>query len=164
MNESDAMIPAPEARQLPFDRLMDSDSPGYFFTLAKPERSDRAALVRYAALLTKASKPDNDVREVLKETIRLRHIYAHPIRVVDKNTGELRDTVRIVFFDDDGMTYACVSEGVIQGVKQILDLFGPPSEWKEPLPIYFESSQTSNKNNVFNLFVADAQEPKPKRK
>lgn len=61
---------------------------------------------------------------------------------VDSETGEVHDTkqvektkYRTILFAEDGTTYATGSYGIFNSVSKIINAFGEPANWTEPLMV-----------------------------
>lgn len=52
----------------------------------------------------------------------------HKAETMAEDTGEIRKGIRTVFITDDGQVYATQSQSVLNGVKNLVALFGYPSK------------------------------------
>ena len=76
---------------------------------------------------------DYRLREVVNQTIAVRHIYCEIIDVTNKETGEVTKAPRIVIIDDEGKSYQCVSNGVFNSIKKLFQIKGMPDRWEKPV-------------------------------
>ena len=112
-----------------------------YFSMRKPaDTAPQSVKLAYAsAALRMQSKADFRAAECVNEKINLVHILAHRVRIrnVDTDTGEVTfvPADRLVLLDDEGKTYECVSQGLMQSVLLLVDLMGQPSSWTEPIPV-----------------------------
>jgi len=79
--------------------------------------------------------------DVLLEQIEMLNDEDDGIEVVSE-TGEIVEeepettvAVRTVLIDKDGKSYQAVSKGVYNSIKQIINIFGEPSTWEDPLTV-----------------------------
>ena len=95
------------------------------------------------------SNTSTDTRnsDCIGETIALANIVAHPIQLVDENSGELIETMRMVLVDDQGPSYEAVSTGIVNAVARILQIFGQPDTWTAPIKVKPVQKGTRNGNN-----------------
>lgn len=108
---------------------------------------DDGSMKSKAAIFNTVNSPDKKLSENIGEVIALRHIAAHPITLVDENTGELVEALRVVLVDDKGVSYEAVSNGVANAVSRIIQIFGQPADWSEPVKVKAVQKQTRNGNN-----------------
>lgn len=100
-----------------------------------------------AAIFNAVNSPDRKLSEYIGEVINLKDIVAHPIQLIDENTGELLDALRVVLIDANGTSYEAVSNGVANAINRILQIFGQPDTWAEPIKVKPVQKQTRNGNN-----------------
>lgn len=100
-----------------------------------------------AAIFNTVNSPDEKLSERIGEVIALRNIVAHPITLLDENTGEMIEALRVVLVDDKGISYEAVSNGVANAISRILQIFGQPATWTAPVKVKAIQKQTRNGNN-----------------
>lgn len=100
-----------------------------------------------AAIFNAINSPQKKIADNIGETILLTDIVAHPIKLVDENSGELIDSMRMVLVDSKGVTYEAVSSGMVNAIMRMLQIFGQPDTWDEPIPIKPIQKATRNGNN-----------------
>lgn len=89
-----------------------------------------------AALVNAIQNPDEQLRDHINEKIELVNIYIAPVECESQEVpGETVTCPRVILFAADGTTYSCVSKGVYNALKTIVQTFGEPSEWDEPLTV-----------------------------
>ena len=108
---------------------------------------DDGSMASKAAIFNTVNSPDRKLSEYIGEVISLRNIVAHPIALLDENTGEMIEALRVVLVDDKGVSYEAVSNGVANAVSRILQIFGQPDTWAEPVKVKAVQKQTRNGNN-----------------
>lgn len=80
--------------------------------------------------------PDHKLIEKANLTFQIQHIYAHYITVVNKETAEARDALRVCLISDKGEVFSCVSEGVRKAVRRLMLKRGlPPYNPPEPVQV-----------------------------
>lgn len=97
------------------------------------------------------SNPDKKLADCINSTILLKDIYVEMIPMVSEETGEIKDTPRIVLIDKDGHSYQAVSFGVFNALKRIFDVFGTPT-YETPLAVKVIQI-SSGKNKMLSLAV-----------
>lgn len=100
-----------------------------------------------AAIFNAINSPEKKVADFIGKTIALKDIVAHPIRLLDENTGEVIDAMRMVLIDDKGEGYEAVSSGLVNAVSRILQIFGQPETWSEPIKVEVVQKGTRNGTN-----------------
>lgn len=81
------------------------------------------------------SNPANALSDCKGEILEIKDVIAHYVQMESmEDTGEIITAPRIVLIDKEGATYACVSTGIMQSLKQIFMLFGTPT-WEDPVKV-----------------------------
>lgn len=88
-----------------------------------------------AAIFNAINSPEKKIADCIGDTIHLTDIVAHPIKLVDEKTGEVIDSMRMVLIDKEGIGYEAVSSGLVNAVMRIIQIFGQPDTWEEPIPV-----------------------------
>lgn len=91
---------------------------------------------------------------VLGETLRVEHILAHRVELVDEETGEIDEGGRIVLVTPDGKQYSCVSKGVLASLKAIMHYYGTPP-WPKGLSLKVVQTATRGNRRVFKLLPVE---------
>ena len=108
---------------------------------------DDGTMQSKARIFNSINSPDKRISDCIGETISLANIVAHPIQLVDENSGELIETMRMVLVDDQGVSYEAVSTGIVNAVARILQIFGQPDTWQGPIKVKPVQKGTRNGNN-----------------
>lgn len=123
-------------------------------SLADPGQSQMYCSIRddgtmesKARIFNSINSPDKRISDCIGETISLANIVAHPIQLIDENSGELIEAMRMVLVDDKGTSYEAVSTGIVNAVARILQIFGQPGNWSEPIKVKPVQKGTRNGNN-----------------
>lgn len=151
MNEQNVIPVSPaelaEMRHNPLDSVTVS-------SLADPGQSQMYCSIRddgtmqsKARIFNSINSPDKRISDCIGEVISLANIVAHPIQLVDENSGELVETMRMVLVDDQGTSYEAVSTGIVNAVARILQIFGQPDTWTAPIKVKPVQKGTRNGNN-----------------
>lgn len=132
------VVDADESTELDSYRPMDVSSaiqglnnPGsaFFSTISGSDFAGKKAI---AAALTSSKALANS----LNETIALANIIVQSVQIADDKTGEVNDAPRVTLIDVDGNAFHATSAGLLSSVRNLLGVFGEPSDWpKEGLDI-----------------------------
>lgn len=109
-----------------------------------------------ARIFNAVNSPDKKISDCIGETILLKDIVAHPVILTDEETGEAVDAMRMVLVDVDGISYEAVSGGLANAVQRILQIFGQPETWAEPIPVKPIQKGTRNGNNKVTTLKIEA--------
>lgn len=119
--------------------------------LSKPE--DRLALLE-------AIQGDSlGSQDVINTVLRVKHMVAHPVDLVDVQTGEVKREVRTILIDVDGTQVAFVSKGVFRSACWLAFAFGKPP-WPKGLAVKVAQVAFGDGRRTFKLVPqvqADAQ-------
>lgn len=75
------------------------------------------------------------LRDYVNKPIKLKDVFAEAAQSIDEETGEVKDTVRIILIDEDGVGYATSSVGVRGSLSKLFQLYGTPDVWGQPLVV-----------------------------
>lgn len=92
------------------------------------------------------STPDVKVKSMINKQIKVVNIFAKPTTLVDEDTGDIKEAVTVVFFDDLGVSYTATSTGIYNATKSMLTAFGTPDTWTEPMIIVPKEVPTKQGN------------------
>ena len=81
------------------------------------------------------SNPTAKLSDFIGKQINLAHVYVEIVDMINTETGEATKAPRIIFFNEKGDSFACVSRGVFGALKKLFSIFGTPDSWKKPIPI-----------------------------
>ena len=97
---------------------------------------------------------DGPLADLVGQTISVVDVVAHPIELVDEETGEVTRTIRCVFITKDGKCHDCVSSGIVQALNKIFNIIGVPSWKDEPVDMKVLQKK-SNKNAMFKYLTIE---------
>ena len=103
------------------------------------------------AVYNAMNNPDEKLADHVNNVIEVKDILAHEIELADEDTGELIRTLRTVLIDTTGKTYVAVSGGVANSVQRILQIFGQPGPWENPVKVKPRRVATRNGNNMVTI-------------
>lgn len=101
---------------------------------------DRAAA---AKIFNALNEPDAKISDYINKTIPVRDVLIETVEIVNEETGMVDKCPRVVLIDEDGKSYAAVSVGMLNVVKNAVACFGKPS-WEPALE--FDIIQKAVKN------------------
>lgn len=85
--------------------------------------------------------------------IAIKDIYIEEKNVVDEETGELRIKYRTIIFDENGQTYATGAYGIYNVLKKIVQIYGTPDLWQEPLKVKVAKKPIGNGKQSLTLIL-----------
>lgn len=120
-----------------------------FFCSIPNDGSRRSAIAIYNAVNSKGESLDDHKGEVLE----IVNVAAHPVSLVDENTGEVVQAMRTVLIDKNGKNFDAVSQGVVSSLQKIFAIVGQPPYNDEPLKIKVVEQKTRKgyKTNTIEL-------------
>lgn len=120
-----------------------------FFCSIPNDGSRRSAIAIYNAVNSKGESLDDHKGEVLE----IVNVAAHPVSLVDENTGEVVQAMRTVLIDKNGKNFDAVSQGVVSSLQKIFAIVGKPPYNDEPLKIKVVEQKTRKgyKTNTIEL-------------
>lgn len=85
--------------------------------------------------------------------IAIKDIYIEERNVIDEGTGELRTKYRTIIFDENGQTYATGAYGIYNVLKKIVQIYGTPDLWQEPLKVKVAKKPIGNGKQSLTLIL-----------
>lgn len=79
------------------------------------------------------NNPDKRLADCINQEIAVKDIFVEQVDMI-KDTGEVQTCPRIVLIDKDGVSYGCVSFGILGSLKKIMAVYGVPT-WDEPVTV-----------------------------
>lgn len=127
------------------DLLAETGS-GVWVPFAPETVAEKATL--YNALNSTGEKLGNYVGD----TVTVSNIILQGTTFIDEETGELVKTARLILVGPEGQIYKSTSRGMVRAAIQLMQVFGNPNEWKQPLTIQVERVQL-RKGYTYNFKV-----------
>ena len=114
-----------------------SGGQGMWTSLDKTKAADQAIMIK---CLGTADKRSDDV---INQILNVRHILAHNVEMVNSQTGEVMQSVRIVLVTTDGETIGTVSKGIYSSLQSITSIVGVPP-WENGIRLRIKPQTTRN--------------------
>lgn len=140
------------------NELMTTDDTGkYVLNFASAQQSYSSLVPKTqeekVAFFNAVNNPTRRLKEMVNTEIELVHIYAETIEFIDQENGEETPGVRMVLIDKNGVSYQAASKGIFSSIAKLIQIFGEPKTWKQPVKIRpKEISKGANRNVlVFEL-------------
>ena len=105
------------------------------------------------AIFNAINSADKNIADCIGDTVEIVDVIAHPVQLLDEQTGEVVNALRSILIDKDGVSYVGVSQGVTSALAKIFSIIGSPEggAWKEePVKMKFKQVKTRNGNNKVN--------------
>lgn len=149
VQENEALVVRDEAAggALAFSMDMLTDVQTNFFCSLQDDGSRASKIAIYNAI----QNAEKNVDDFINKELLITDVVVHPIEIVDENTGEIKNMLRTILIDVDGIGYAAVSYGVLTSLQKIFGIIGLPSWKEEPLRVVPKKETTRNGNKVTTL-------------
>lgn len=105
------------------------------------------------AIFNAINGAEDTVANHINEVLEVVDVVAHPIELVNEETGEIVRTLRTVLIDKKGKAYTAVSQGITSALSRIFSIIGSPEggAWHdEPVKMKIRQVQTRNGANKVN--------------
>lgn len=132
----------------PADVSILTDSNTQFFC-SIPNDGTRASQVKvYNAINNKGDSLDDHKGE----TLEIVDVACHPVTLLDENTGEVVNALRVILVDKNGKNYDAVSQGIVSSLQKVFAIVGQPS-YDPPLKLKVVEQKTRKgfKTNTIEL-------------
>ena len=114
-------------------RTVDTEAIKSFCSI-NPDTPEKKAAV-YAAL----TAPTHQLADHINEVFTAVDVYVEEAEILDENSGEVRHTPRVVFFDANGESYAATSFGVFNCLRRLMMVYGNAS-WPDGIRLKVKSA------------------------
>jgi len=98
---------------------------------------------------------DFKLNDVVGNKINIKDVFYQEYEKEDKDSGEIRTGHRTIIFGDDGKTYVTASNYLYNTLRQILNVFGSPAEWSEPLTVEVIKQQMKDGKSSLSLKLVE---------
>lgn len=103
-------------------------------------------------LFNAMNNPQERLSNFINMEIAVKDIYSEMVDLLNENTGEVTRAPRIVLIDENGVGYQCVSQGIFNGVKKLIQIYGVPT-WVNPVRIRIKQIQKSATKNILTMEI-----------
>ena len=92
------------------------------------------------------------INDIVGQKIKVKDVYIQEFPRVNKESGEpMSNGHRVILFDEAGKTYVTASNYFFVSLMRVLNAFGDPNTWSEPLEIEITKRPTKGGNNCLSL-------------
>lgn len=130
--------------------MMAADQSQRYYSIVPSTRKEAVAV--YNAV----NNPDERLADHINKTIKVKHILIENVEIAKENPDnpfDDKDIVpRTVIIDDKGKSYVAVSFGIFNSTKRIVQMFGEPSSWEEPVEIEVKQIK-KGQNSILTLNI-----------
>ena len=127
------------------DLLAETGS-GVWVPFAPETVAEKATL--YNALNSTGEK----LGDYVGDTVTVSNIILQGSTFLDEDTGEVQKFARLILVGPEGQIYKSTSRGMVRAAIQLMQVFGNPNEWGQPLNIQIERVQL-RKGYTYNFKV-----------
>jgi len=127
------------------NNIMTDNDLGSFYSIVPTNRAE--AMTLYNAI----NSPDKRVGDFINMAIDIKDVLIEIVELVQEATGEYVKCPRIILIDVNGVSYQCVSIGIMSGLKRMFKLFGPPT-WTDPVRVVVKQI-TKGEKKMLSLSV-----------
>ena len=149
-NETNEIIVAQKNDLAQIDLIKELKNPESSFYCSITDDGTRKSKI---AIFNAINGADESLADHIGETIEVVNVVAHPVTLVDEETGESFQTLRTVLVDKKGVSYTAVSQGITSALSRIFSIVGSPDDnaWvNEPVKMKIKQVKTRNGNNKVN--------------
>jgi hypothetical protein len=95
--------------------------------------------------------PDKALSDIIGQQISVVHVIAHEVDLTSEQTGLIEKHIRVILVDEAGISYASVSDGITNSLKQIFNIVGEPPFTDEPLQLRVLQKKGKGNNKFLTL-------------
>lgn len=108
-----------------------------------------------AALFNALEACDHRLNDEVGKTLQIKDAYIQEYEKVDATTGEPRKAHRTILFDHEGHTHVTASNYLYVSVAKIMDIWGTPDTWSEPLTVKVIKKPVNNNREALSLQIVE---------
>lgn len=115
------------------------ENPGsVFFSTIQDDGTRESAVKMYNAV----NDAENHISDCLGKELKITDMVAHPLEILDTETGELKKLVRVVLIDENGQGYHSMANGVVESMRRIIAIVGQ-GPWQPALTVVPTEKKTN---------------------
>jgi len=99
------------------------------------------------------NNPAQRVKDCINEVIALKDVYVEVVHCSNRETGEVIAAPRVVFIDENGVGFQCVSTGIFSALKKLFAVFGEPRTWSAPVKIKIKQINRGTDKSILTFDV-----------
>lgn len=127
--------------------MMAADQSQRYYSIQPSTRKEAVAI--YNAV----NNPEERIGDNINKVIAVEHILIETVELTSKDNPFEKDLVpRTVLIDTKGKSYVAVSFGIFNSMKRIVQMFGEPSTWDEPVQVEIKQI-TKGENKILTLNI-----------
>lgn len=131
------------------DRLTGNTGSMQFYCSISDDGSRESKVSIYNAI----NNAKNKIDDFKGQKINVVDVVAHPVKLVEDQSGELIEALRIVLIDDKGEGYETVATGVMSSLEKLFGIVGMPS-YDPPLTVIPREQKTRKGFKTLTLDLA----------
>lgn len=118
---------------------------GAFYCSIKDDGSRKSKMAIFNAI----NNADESLADHIGEVLEVTNVVAHPVELLDENTGEVVKALRTVLITKEGKTFTAVSQGITSALSRIFSIIGSPDNgaWEQE-PVNMKIKQVRTRNGV----------------
>lgn len=93
------------------------------------------------------------IEDHLNEPIALRDVVTQNMQMVNEQTGEMQDTVRVILIAADGTAYTAISNVIMNSLNTLFSIYGTPDKWDSPKNVVVTERKSRAGRRFFNLGI-----------
>lgn len=102
-----------------------------------------------ASQLFKAmNQADEAISDYKNMQITIKDVFVQSATQIDEETGELKDSTKVVIFDEEGKSYGTISKGFYTSMCNVCAIIGEPRTWKSPITITIKEVKVKRGNMI----------------
>lgn len=109
------------------------------------------------ALFNALEQCDVRLNDEVGSEIDIKDVYIQEYEKPDTNTGELRKAHRTILFDVNGKTHVTSSNYFYVSMAKIMDVFGTPDQWDQPIRIKVVKKSVQNNRQALSLQIIETE-------
>lgn len=108
-----------------------------------------------AALFNALEACDYRLNDEVDKMLQIKNVYIQEYEKPDTTTGEMRKAHRTIIFDADGKTHVTASNYFYVSIAKIMDIWGTPDTWLEPLTVRVVKKPVNNNRYALSLQIVE---------
>lgn len=111
------------------------------------DQSDEAGKI---AVFNATQSQDSKAKELIGLPLPVENFVIHPVEFVARETGEIKPGLRTVLIMENGERVSCCSDGVVNGLRNLVRQIGAPP-WRPACLLLIKEENTSFGNRTYIL-------------
>ena len=140
----------PQAETTAYEPSKEEEKENWLLSFSPSDQQRIQSSIEDPGLTMRLKATAQSIRAMVDSPKLIRDVIMHDTTVIDQETGEKRQCVRSIMITPDGVAFAATSDGVVQNLQELSQIYGPPP-WEPAINLELIMTPTKQGYEVYSL-------------